>query len=277
METQREIAGELDRLARTHPSASIVVTSRSSDATLHEFRSFKLLPWNDRQIAAFVKRFSKVLTRALRLSADPELQADNFLSAISEHAALRELAGNPLFLTVLLLLHRQGYRLPQRRVEAYDAIITTMLRSREPALQSRSGQVRADLLQAVLCEMALQMTLREERQISRERLDELVAAMLRPRAEADAVEPFIAEAFHAGLLQEVGPAIVSFSHAVLQAYFAARAITRMDGESAVRFCIDHVQDARFQEVVRLALSWLDPRSERRDLVPQVAESLVRTE
>jgi hypothetical protein len=51
----------------------------------------------------------------------------------------------------------------------------------------------------------------------------------------------------------------------------------MDEEAAVQFCIDRIQDLRFREVARLALSWIDPRSKRRGLVPQAAESLVQAE
>jgi RNA polymerase sigma factor (sigma-70 family) len=279
VETQRTVAGKLDRFARTYPSASIVVTSRSSeDAGLPEFRSFKLLPWDDQQIAAFVRRLSHAITKALHLSADPELQAENFRSTISQHPALRELSRNPLFLTIFLLLHRQGYRLPQRRVEAYEAIVTTILRSREHVVQDRSGQGAADFLETVLSEIALQMALREERQMTRERLDELVRTTLRALiAESAHVGQFLEDALQAGLLLEIEPGIISFSHVVFQEYFAARAITRMDEEAAVRFCINHIQDVRFREIVRLALSWIDPRSKRRDIVPQVAESLVQAE
>jgi predicted NACHT family NTPase len=183
-----------------------------------------------------------------------------------------------LFLTIFLLLHRQGYRLPQRRVEAYEAIVTTILRSREHVVQDRSGQGAADFLETVLSEIALQMALREERQMTRERLDELVRTTLRALiAESAHVGQFLEDALQAGLLLEIEPGIISFSHVVFQEYFAARAITRMDEEAAVRFCINHIQDVRFREIVRLALSWIDPRSKRRDIVPQVAESLVQAE
>ncbi len=46
---------------------------------------------------------------------------------MTENIGVRQLASNPLMLTILALIHRAGARLPSRRVELYELAVKTLL------------------------------------------------------------------------------------------------------------------------------------------------------
>jgi len=49
------------------------------------------------------------------------------ISAIEKNSSVKKLATNPLLLTIITLIHLQGGRLPNRRVELYDICADTFL------------------------------------------------------------------------------------------------------------------------------------------------------
>ena len=50
------------------------------------------------------------------------------LESVDRNPGVRQLAANPLLLTILALMKRQGVTLPERRVELYQKYIETLLR-----------------------------------------------------------------------------------------------------------------------------------------------------
>lgn len=54
-------------------------------------------------------------------------EIDGILQAVNESRCVLELASNPLMLTILALIHRNGKRLPSRRIELYDLAVKTLL------------------------------------------------------------------------------------------------------------------------------------------------------
>ena len=59
--------------------------------------------------------------------ADALRERRELLAAIQRNPGVRRLAANPLLLTILALMKRQGVTLPDRRVELYDQYVKTLL------------------------------------------------------------------------------------------------------------------------------------------------------
>ena len=92
-----------------------------------------LIDFDDEEIEAFVTRWTRALERqALGEGAAARRRrtgAGELLDAIRRNPGVRRLAANPLLLTILALMKRQGVVLPERRVELYDQYVRTMLSS----------------------------------------------------------------------------------------------------------------------------------------------------
>ena len=58
---------------------------------------------------------------------DGEQQAAQLISQLAQNAGAPWLAGNPLLLTIIALIYRQGMQLPARRVELYDIASRTLI------------------------------------------------------------------------------------------------------------------------------------------------------
>lgn len=65
------------------------------------------------------------------LVRDAEKMAKQLADAINTHQGVRELAENPLLLTLLLIMQQNSIELPSRRVELYSVITRTLLENRK--------------------------------------------------------------------------------------------------------------------------------------------------
>ena len=191
--------------------------------------------------------------------------------AIVDHPRIRTLAGNPMMLTILLLLHEAGAALPQRRWELYqkiaEAFLFTWQENKRTAVAGAPDQTLVlDDREIVwfLQSLALEMQLRDWTLVPRWWLSEHAAQFLtrefgmnrdKARADADALVWSLQE--RASLLVERGPERYGFSHLAFQDYFAARAILAADDPiDALRPYFYH---PRWREVVRLVAAELDRR------------------
>ena len=122
------VVAEIKRLTVAYPNARILVTTRIvgyreqplADAG---FRHFTLQDFDARQIEDFLARW-------LRLANLPEHEKRSrharLQRAVRESAAIRELARNPLLLTMLVLVNRTQ-EIPRERVRAYSVISELLL------------------------------------------------------------------------------------------------------------------------------------------------------
>lgn len=274
------VANGVDDFCRRYPQVKVVVTSRPRGAVpISQFSQYEILPWTDQQIAAFVRSWSSALNEDLGFSGRAEAQAEQLIEAITAHRNLRELARIPLFLTLLAFLSRQGYRLPTRRVELYDALVKTMLgswdraRSLSHTLPRHFDPARVELL---LSDLALTMTTRDLSEISAEEVIALgrSGAVGHHWTELD-IPGFLTElTYRSELLAERALGKFSFPHRTLQEFFAAKALANMRDEDALVFITAHYYDPRFEEIIRLALGWVDVRGGRQQLVERAAEELL---
>jgi hypothetical protein len=121
-----DVAGQIVNFAAAHPAVRVVVTSRLtgyarrilSDAG---FRHFTLQDLDETQTTGF-------LTRWYRLSSTghAERQRGLLLEAIRHSWPIRELAGNPLLLTILAIIGRDRV-LPRERWRLYDHAATVLV------------------------------------------------------------------------------------------------------------------------------------------------------
>ncbi len=124
----REVTTCIHRFATEHPNARIVVTSRVIGYQYHAwqdegFRHFMLQELEQPQIEEFLERWHK---SAYSGRTDGEEKQARLSRAIDTSDAIRQLAGNPLLLTMMAILNRTQ-DLPRDRGELYEQCARLLL------------------------------------------------------------------------------------------------------------------------------------------------------
>ena len=120
---REEVANVIHRFANDFPCVRIVVTSRvighkGESFRRADFRHFMLQELDDDQITTFLDRWHRDTYRSTEIVELDEKHA-RLTRAITDSRPIRELAGNPLLLTMMAILNR--YRdLPRDRAELYE-------------------------------------------------------------------------------------------------------------------------------------------------------------
>ena len=201
-------------------------------------------------------------------------QTEHLLAAIKGNERIRELAINPLLLTVIALVHRDRVKLPDRRAELYDEAIAVLLgkwdeargvRPEQPILPDRPFDTtdRRLLLQSV----ALHMHEQQQKEIETEALQELLRQLFRPLVADEALADKAVDRFlrlieeRTGLLVARGDGVYTFSHLTFQEYLAALAVAARD--DYVAFTLARSGEAWWREVILLEAGHLSLLSKER--------------
>ncbi|MFL6200648.1 MAG: NACHT domain-containing protein [Thermoanaerobaculia bacterium] len=255
-----------------------------AECTLVDFDEPEIESFVDKWTAA-VERAAGGETRAAALEARRE--RDELLAAVRRNPGVRSLASNPLLLTILALMKRQGVSLPERRVHLYETYVETLLKHWNLArsLGGRSGP-DLDLVETmkILPPLALWMhrtspgvglvregdLLRELERIYQERRHEDPAGAARHFLE-DVRE-------HTALLLDRGGRQYGFIHLTFQEYLAAVALAQKgqrEIEAVVAALAEHVGEAPWHEVTLLTIGYLGVIQQRDEAASAVLEELIR--
>ena len=251
-----------------------------------------LVDFDDAEIESFVDRWTAAVERAAagetRTAAlEARRERDELLASVRRNPGVRSLASNPLLLTILALMKRQGVALPERRVHLYETYVETLLKHWNLArsLGGRCGR-DLDLVETlkILPPLALWMhrtspgvglvregdLLRELERIYQERKHEDPAGAARHFLE-DVRE-------HTALLLDRGGRQYGFIHLTFQEYLAAVALAQK-GQREIEPVVDalaqHVGEAPWHEVTLLTIGYLGVIQQRDEAASAVLEELIR--
>ena len=97
------------------------------------FKGARLLEMDDPSIEQFLRGYVPAIERSeardkpqAMIDRDVERTVTQLLAAFARSSGMRRLAANPLLLTALLLVHRTQGALPERRVDAYKAVVDAL-------------------------------------------------------------------------------------------------------------------------------------------------------
>jgi predicted nucleotidyltransferase len=204
------------------------------------FATFEVARWRQDDIQEFARRWyaGRPAARGKQPKKQLDQRVDEFTAAILGHAPIREIASNPLMLTILAALHYANANLPRRRSELYAKIVEVMLETWEASKrEARPGDpLHGIVLEArefgwLLDRLALGM--QREGRVLRPRwwVNDLVEQFLREqialegtlaREQVERVIRYLCE--RTGLLVERGDGVFGFCHRTFQEYFAARGL-----------------------------------------------------
>jgi formylglycine-generating enzyme required for sulfatase activity len=249
-----------------------------------------LVDFEDEEIAAFVEKWTEAVERAA--SGDTQLavieakrEREELLDAASRNPGVRSLAANPLLLTILAVMKRQGVTLPERRAALYQTYIETLLRSWN-LVRSLDRSMRildVDLTLKVLAPLALWMHetspgvgLVKEWDLLRE-----LERIYRENGNGDpeeATRHFLEDVReHAALLLDRGGRQYGFIHLTFQEYLAAVALAQkgqQEIEPVVDALSEHVGEPAWYEVSLLTIGYLGIVQKRDEAASAVVLELI---
>jgi len=239
-----------------------VITCRiaAKDYTFEKFTEVEVADFDDEQIDTFAQKWFQ--------SKEPA-KAEEFIEQLMENDRIRELATNPLLLTLLCLVFEESAKFPVNRSELYEEGVDILLRrwdearniEREEIYKNLSLQHKKDLLSQI----ALTTFERGDYFFKQKQLEQYISDYIRNRPDAqnnpealqlnsEAVLKSI-EAQH-GLLVERAKNIYSFSHLTFQEYFTARRIVSNSDPQALQKLACHLTESRWREVFLLTVEML---------------------
>jgi hypothetical protein len=291
---RRRVSHLVERFTQAYPECRYMVTSRivgyTDTAKLGE--SYAITTVRDftlDDVEQFLNNWHKLI--ALGQMGDKDTakvyaaqQTHQLMEAIRDNSRIRDLAINPLMLTVIAMVHRDRVKLPDRRAELYAEAIDVLLGKWEEAKGVQEIPVFVDKpfdtgdKRLVLQSLALHMHEKEDKEIDVEALRKLLQSMflevLRDQQTADqAVTRFLSVIQErTGLLVARGEGVYAFSHLTFQEYLAALAVAAKD--DYIRYTLNRVAETWWREVILLEAGFLSTQSKERTtrLIRSIADS-----
>ncbi|MEM7535172.1 MAG: HEAT repeat domain-containing protein [Chloroflexota bacterium] len=299
---RRQIVDRIEHFVRSHTRGEsrernrFIITSRIAgyrSAPLNPvggnpFAHYTVEEMDEAQMAHFLGRWCRAVEDAQTPDISPEArqvtaqrEVDGIMGAIRTNAGVQRLAGNPLMLRILALIHRTGAQLPQKRIELYRLAADTLARTWRTAQGvAESALVSDELLTPMLGELAYWMHEHKPTGIATE--DEVYEVLGQAFAESEdldwnpdrpnskvvtEIKSFLlAVREHTGLFVERAPKRYGFMHLTFEEYYAARHLVARSRTRA-KLIRQHLHVARWEEPILLALGFLglEYQAEARDL------------
>ncbi|MCP4592677.1 MAG: NACHT domain-containing protein [bacterium] len=262
-------------VAHTYPGLAVMVTSRivgydQAPLNRKHFHHLRLAPFDDAQLDQFVTAWYEVAEP--RDPVERSRRRGELLNALAAEPRARELARNPLFATLIALVHRYEATLPGQRAQLYELCVRMLLETWPSARGQRFPDLDEGRQRQVLERLALRM--QEERgrrtksdvTIGRSDLEQALIELLQEREFSDVPEGETRRlvtrwidylAARTGLLVEQQPTVFGFLHLSLMEYLAGRALFAREqaggDDRLARFIADHHDQAQWRETLLLLL------------------------
>jgi formylglycine-generating enzyme required for sulfatase activity len=250
-----------------------------------------LVDFDDKEIEAFVEKWTASLERAAGgdtplAAQEAKRERGELLDAANRNPGVRSLAANPLLLTILAVMKRQGVTLPERRAELYQTYVETLLRGWN-LVRSLAGRSTRDLdvveTLKVLAPLALWMheTSPGVGLVKEWDLHKKLERIYRERGTEkpeEATRHFLEDVReHAALLLDRGGRQYGFIHLTFQEYLAAVALAQK-GQQEIGPVVDalaaHVGEPAWHEVSLLTIGYLGIVQKRDEAASAVVQELI---
>jgi HEAT repeat protein len=273
-----EIVNQIEAFLSQYPQNRTIITSRRSGYKrvffrTEEFPRYTLESFDDDKIEIFIKKWYESRFE------DPEesqRRQESLRQALAEQKRIKELARNPLLLTIIALIHRYEAYLPRQRHKLYDRAVKTLLTNwdagKELNYKLPCEYLHHDDVERLMQQLAYWIhtqggtgdkegsTLidKEEliKQLKKFIVEEKSIKPHQAKAEAERFVAHIQE--RAGLLNEQGQDCYAFVHKSFQEYLAAQEIKDRQEGDGDEVVLEHIEkylhDPHWREVLLLLIA-----------------------
>jgi HEAT repeat protein len=278
---QSKVVEKIETFLHQYQNNPAVITSRPAGYrgafNLDEFPHYTLESFDDKQVETFIDHWYD--SRLKDDKAQAERRKVDLQKAFARNDRIRLLARNPLLLTLITLIHRDGGELPKQRYKLYERAVEMLLIqwdcARDIKLDPKNILFKSEDLLYVLKKIAYWIhtqgsigeteggTLIDKDELMRQLRTEIKTLKKceshEATAEAKRFIDFIRE--RTGLLNEQGIDCYAFVHKTFQEYLTAEEIYEADesGEDTEiigRHFREHLHDQHWREVLLLLVSKL---------------------
>jgi hypothetical protein len=272
------IVTEIVNFSRDYPRTRVLVTTRVMGYAVGSsnpehfnaagFRQFTLQDFADSEIREFIAKWHGAAISNVNERDD---LARRLIAAIFGSRAIRELAGNPLLLTMMALLNRRK-NLPHERLKLYDACAELLVEGWDAARHlDRSAYLthddKVEILQAVAFQMQNESGGIGGNMISESLLKAVLSSALRDRNIPNpgvVAEKIIGDLIERDfMLCSVGDEQCAFVHRTFLEYFCAKeyrnVVEKRDGrQELIHLFKTRWKDDDWHEVLRLLCAMVGP-------------------
>lgn len=259
-ENQNRVRDEIKDFVERFPKNNFIITTRigALEYNFDNFTEVEIADFDDEKIKYFATKWFN----------NKSVKATDFIKQINQNdnKRIKELATNPLLLTLLCVVFEELETFPTNRSELYKEALDVLLKQWDEEQGIERGKIYKNLLtknkEDLLSKIAFYTFESCNYFFKQEVAEHYILEYLRnlPNANQDLKELEIdseavlksIEAQH-GLLVERAKRIYSFSHLSFHEYLTAKKIVdvKKSSEEALRDLVSHLTESRWQEVFLL--------------------------
>ena len=279
-EDHDRVLQEIENTTSQFHASQFVMTCRiaAREYTFAQFTEVEVADFDEQQINDFAYKWFQ--------PKDP-VKAKEFPQELKANPALKELATNPLLLTLLCLVFEERASFPANRSELYKEGLDVLLKKWDAKRNIKRDQVYKYLSlqrkEDLLSQIAFTTFDRSDYFFKQSMVEHQITQYIRnlPGASTDpdtlhldseAVLKSI-EAQH-GLLVERARGIYSFSHLTFQEYFTARRIKAQPSDERLQQLVCHITEKRWREVFLLTVGMMESADSLLRLMKQQTDQLL---
>ncbi len=262
---------EIREFSQKYSDNHILITSRiaAQEYLFQQFTEVEVADFSDEQIQEFANRWFLVRQPEAVDDEGRSTVGQLFWDALSDREPVKELAANPLLLTLLCLEFENSVEFPKSRAELYERGLHVLLGKwdgqRQIRRDSAYGKLSVKRKESLLAQLAIATFSRGEyffkERVAMQEIGKYIENLPDARSDDDllvdsrsVLRDIVAQ--H-GLLTERATGIYSFSHLTFHEYFVARSIVDSSNpvkyEAALSLLMEHVADKRWREVFLLVV------------------------
>lgn len=285
VQKRNRIVDQIHAFTQTYPTVKVIVTSRvigyqQQRLKNAEFHHFMLQDFEPEQIREFIQKWHDLtFTDRLKKAAIFE----RLQQAVEESRAIRELAGNPLLLTMMSILNR-NQELPRFRAKLYEEAAKVLLHKWDFEVKEKLGHEKIDpyiideeVKQSICGRIAYKMQSSGKglagniinREDLRQTITDSLSGLMGNEATACAklmVEQLRERNFILCFLGGYNEDYYAFVHRTFLEYFCAWEFVRqfekqktLDLDGLIQVYREHWRNESWHEVLRLMAGMLDAR------------------
>lgn len=278
------ILKQIQNFTTDYPVNQFVITCRiaAREYTFQKFTEVEIADFELEQIKSFSRKWFN--------AKNDTVKVDKFVKKLQDDQSIRELASNPLLLTLLCFVFEESAEFPKNRSDLYKHGLDVLLNKwdgkrnieRDQVYKKLSLKRKEDLLSQVAYS-----TFEQGQYFFKQReIEERIIKYIRNLPEcsddpevlqldSEAVLKSI-EVQH-GLFVERARGIYSFSHLTFHEYFTARRIKEAGEDKRLCNLVDRITETRWREVFLLTVGMLESADTLLRLMKRKIDELVASD